>query len=90
MKKKHIIRIIIAIFILLCVPIRMQRVNDGGSVEYRAVLYCVWDRKIMFTNIKGTSWYLPSVEENAEGYLRGIEIEVFGIMVYSKLRFEEW
>ena len=90
MKKKHkIIILLVAIFIILCIPVLGIELDDGGTVGYRAVLYCVWDKKTLWTNDKNSLGFLPDVEENAEGYLRGIEIEILGKIIYSNLRFEE-
>jgi len=87
MKKKFII-IGIIIFIVLLIPYPIK-LKDGGTVEYHAVLYCVTNRNSLWTNIKGTQGFLPDVQEGAEGNLKGIEIKIVGIKVFSNVKFVE-
>ncbi|NLO09789.1 MAG: hypothetical protein GX129_07980 [Clostridiales bacterium] len=73
MKKKllRIAIIIIAIILLLPIPIRYK---DGGTVEYKAILYSVTD----YHSLNGV-----------DGYDTGIEIKVFGITIYENTTFED-
>lgn len=79
MKKKVMIVVIIAILLILLFPIRSQ-VKDGGSVEYKAILYKV-------SKVKR----LISVEEmEKEGkikeYDQGIIIEVLGCQIFNNVK----
>ena len=59
--------IILALVLLIPVPLRLK---DGGSVEYRAVLYSVTDVHRL----------APELES---GYLEGTVIEILGIEVFN-------
>lgn len=75
-KKKRLIRniiIIIALLVLLF-PIKL-RYKDGGTVEYKALVYSVTDYHSI---------------HSAEGeYLVGITVEVFGIEIFDNTRVEK-
>jgi len=74
MKNKKIITIIIIILILiLFIPIPM-RLKDGGSVEYKAIVYTVTDVKRLN----------PDIDSEKE-YLEGITIEIFGLEIYNNV-----
>lgn len=71
MKNKVIIAIIVIILIILLVPIP-RYLNDGGTVEYKALLYNV------------TKYHI--INENSQtGYDDGTKIEILGIQVYYDL-----
>ena len=70
-KKKIIIIIVAIIFILMLIPIPIK-LRDGGSTEYKAILYKV--TKIHSLN-----------EQSLTGYEDGWKIEIFGIQVYYKV-----
>lgn len=75
-KKKRLIRniIIIIALIVLLFPIKL-RYKDGGTVEYKAIVYSVTDYHAI---------------HSAEGeYLVGITVEVFGIEVFDNTRIEK-
>lgn len=79
MKKKVIILAIVIISIILLFPIRTQ-LKDGGTVEYKAVLYKV-------SKVKR----LISIEEmEREGkikeYDQGIIIEILGFEIYNNVK----
>ncbi len=79
MKKKVIIAIIIAILLILVVPLPMY-LNDGGTVEYKALLYKV-------SKVKR----LISIEEmEKEGkikeYDHGIIIEILGFEIFNNVK----
>ena len=72
MKKKNIILIVaIAIFILMLIPIPV-RLKDGGSVEYKAILY-------KYTKIHRLS------EKSSTGYEDGWELEILEIKIGGKI-----
>jgi len=73
--KKKIIAICIVAFILLC-PI-VLKTKDGGTVEYRAVLYCVQDVH-RFASIED--------QENGKEYDEGIIIEILGFEVFNNVK----
>lgn len=74
-KKKIIIIVAVVIFIILLLPIPMQ-LKDGGSVEYKAILYNV--TKIHRLNIKSST-----------GYEDGWKVNILGITIYNRYNFEE-
>ena len=72
MKKKNIVIIIvILLLIILLFPIQINRLNDGGTVEYRTLLYSITKYHRLDENID-------------DGYIDGIEIKVFGKKIYRK------
>ena len=88
MKKNIIIILTFLIFIILCVPVRLSY-KDGGTIEYKAVLYSVTKRHSIWTNKKGTQGYLPEYGENAEGFLIGTEFRLFGFLIKDNVQFVE-
>lgn len=66
-KKKVMIIIAIIVFILMLIPIK-DRLWDGGSVEYRAILY-------KYTKIHRLS------ETSSTGYEDGWELKILGVHV---------
>ncbi len=79
MKKKLIIVAIVIILLTLLFPIRNQ-LKDGGTVEYKALVYKV-------SKVKR----LISIEEmEQEGkikeYDHGIVIEIFGFEIYNNVK----
>ena len=66
-KEKIILIIVIVIFILMLIPIPV-RLKDGGSVEYKALLY-------KYTKIHRLS------EKSSTGYEDGWELKILGIQV---------
>ena len=71
MKKKNIIIIFLIIFVLMLIPIPV-RLKDGGSVEYKALLY-------KYTKIHRLQ------EKSITGYEDGWELKILGIRVGSKI-----
>ena len=70
-----ILTIIFSIFltkIILLFPIQINRLNDGGTVEYRTLLYSITKYHRLDENID-------------DGYIDGIEIKVFGKKIYSNV-----
>lgn len=76
MKKKMIIVITILVLLILLVPIPMH-LRDGGTVEYKALLYKV-----------SKVHSLTSVEEmeNGKQYSEGIIIEILGFKIYNNVK----
>lgn len=72
MKRKVIVGIIIVLLIVLLIPLPL-RYKDGGTVEYRAVLYSV------------TNYHSLKAEE---GYYTGIQVKILGILVYDSTDFD--
>lgn len=72
MKKKIILIIIILIAIILLFPIPME-LKDGGSVEYRALLYTV------------TKYHKLAPIETESGYIDGIGIEILGKEIFNNI-----
>ena len=77
--KKNKVLIIVGIILLafiLLVPVPL-RIKDGGSVEYKAVLYSV------------TDWH-SMAERDSNGEMthwEGISIEILGIEVFDNARW---
>ncbi|MBQ8891310.1 MAG: hypothetical protein IJ068_00385 [Bacilli bacterium] len=71
MKKKKIIIVVIVIFVLLLIPIPI-RLKDGGSIEYKAILY-------KYTKIHRLN------EKSSTGYEDGWEFNILGIYVGGKI-----
>ncbi len=75
MKKKTIaIVVIILVILVLFVPIPF-RLKDGGSVEYKALLYTITDVHRLNPDM-----------QSEQAYLEGIIIEIFGMEVYNSVR----
>lgn len=75
MKNKTILFIIIGIILLLLIPIP-NHLKDGGSVEYKAILYKV-------TKVHRMNEYSPT------GFDNGLKIDLIGINVYDKVEKHE-
>ena len=75
MKKKVIIFIIIIVILILLFPIPMH-LKDGGSVEYKALLYTI------------TKYHkLAPIEEGKDvKYIDGIGIEILGKEIYNNTK----
>ena len=80
-KRRRWILIAIAIVVLL-IPIRLQY-KDGGTKEYKAILYSVTKRHAMIDKEDEANnlWY--------HGFRVGTEIRILGIEVFNNDR-EEW
>ena len=81
MKKKIVIGIVVFVMLVLLVPIRLQ-MKDGGSVQYKAVLYTV------------TKYHQITMEMDDEnegiidsGHLDGWGIEILGIEIFNNTKY---
>ncbi len=81
MKKKIVIGIVVFVVLVLLVPIRLQ-MKDGGSVQYKAVLYTV------------TKYHQITMEMDDEdeeivdsGHLVGWGVEVLGIEIFNNVEY---
>ena len=73
MKKKRILLIVIIIIALIILLVPIPRyLNDGGSVEYRALLYKITD--------------YHQIAPVGSDYIEGIGIEIFGIEVFNNTK----
>ena len=72
MKKKVIIVSIVALIMLALLIPRPRYLNDGGTVEYKALLYNV-------TKLNKLNYH------SSTGYDRGTKIEILGIEVYNDI-----
>ena len=71
MKKRIILFVILIIMLILLTPIPLK-LKDGGSIEYKALLYTV------------TKYHQIS-EKSETGYKDGVGIEILGIEIYNNL-----
>ena len=71
--KKNLIIIVLIIFLILCFPIPI-RLKDGGSVEYKAIVYKITDVKRLNVNSK-------------TGYEEGVIIEIFGLEIFNNVSY---
>lgn len=69
MKKKLII-ILVIVFLVLLIPVPLQ-LKDGGSIEYKALLYNV-------TRIHRFN------EKSSTGYEDGWKIQILGLQIYNE------
>lgn len=76
MKKKVIIGICVLIAVILLFPVRLQK-KDGGTVEYKALLYKVSDVHSLTT-----------LEEHKNGkeFNEGIIVEILGLEIYNNVK----
>ncbi len=77
-KKKIALIVVIVLAIIMLFPIPLH-LKDGGSVEYKALLYTITDVKRLN----------PAIEEdngNGKLYLEGITIEILGMEVYNNVK----
>ena len=70
MKKKSILIVIILVGIILLFPIPL-RLKDGGSIEYKALIY------------KVTKYHRIDLVESETGYIDGIGIEILGLEIFN-------
>ncbi|MFR2788126.1 MAG: hypothetical protein ACLTBX_04985 [Clostridia bacterium] len=77
MKNKSIIIIVIIIvLIILLFPIP-NKLKDGGTIEYKALLYTI------------TDYHKIAPEENEKEYLEGVKFEILGFEIFNSLEEKE-
>lgn len=81
MKKKIVIGIVVFFMLVLLVPIRMQ-MKDGGSVQYKAVIYSV--TKYHQITLKEGSGEDGIVES---GYRVGWGVEILGLEIFNNVKY---
>lgn len=72
MKKKAIIVVIVVILLVLLVPIPMH-LNDGGTVEYKALTYKISKVHRLTGNL-------------GKEYEEGMIIEILGFEIYNNVK----
>ena len=79
MKKKIIITLVVIILLVLLFPIRNQ-LKDGGTVEYKALVYKISKVKRLIT--------IEEMEQEGKikEYKQGIIIEIFGYEIYNNVK----
>lgn len=70
-EKKILIAVIVIILLVLLIPIPM-RLKDGGTIEYKALIYTV--SKVHKLN-----------HNSASGYDNGLIIKIFGKEIYNNV-----
>lgn len=76
MKKKYLIVAIIIIALLVLFIPKVNYLNDGGTIEYKAVLYSV-------------TKYHKIKEDSAGEYLTGISVKILGFELYNNFDNKE-
>ncbi len=79
MKKKIIITLVVIILLVLLFPIRNQ-LKDGGTVEYKALVYKISKVKRLIS--------IEEMEQDGKikEYDQGIIIEILGFEVYNNVK----
>jgi len=86
-KKRIIIIVVIVLLIILTFPVKLSY-KDGGTVEYKAILYSITLHHSMWENTKEWfEFYRSDIEEGVHGNLTGTTIEIFGRTVYENIKF---
>lgn len=77
--KKKVIIVLIVVFLLILVFPKTRYLNDGGTVEYKALLY----------KVSKVSRLISIEEMKAEGkikeYDKGIIIEILGFEIFNNV-----
>ncbi len=81
MKKKIVIGIVVFVMLVLLIPIRLQ-MKDGGSVQYKAVLYSV----TKYHQIT-MEWDDENEEVADSGHLVGWGVEVLGLEIFNNVKY---
>lgn len=74
MKRKAVIIIAIIMITLFLNPIPYY-LKDGGSVEYKALLYKITDVHCLNPDM-----------DSEQAYLEGIVIEIFGVEIFNNVK----
>ena len=78
MKKKLVIALVVIILLVLLFPIPMK-LKDGGTIEYKALVYKISKVKRLLTIEEREE------EGNTKEYDQGIIIEILGFEVYNNV-----
>jgi len=81
MKKKIVIGIVVFFMLVLLIPIRLQ-MKDGGSIQYKAVIYTV----TKYHQIT-MEWDYENKEVADSGYRVGWGVEVLGIEIFNNVKY---
>ena len=81
MKKKIVIGIVVFVMLVLLIPIRLQ-MKDGGSVQYKAVLYSV----TKYHQIT-MEWDDKNEEVADSGYRVGWGVEILGLEIFNNVKY---
>ena len=73
MKKIALIVIILLLLIIMSIP-KPNKLKDGGSTEYNAILYSVTDVKKLNTDV-----------DSENMYIEGTIIKILGIEIYNNV-----
>ena len=74
MKKRIAIIAIICVLLILLFPTKLS-LKDGGTVEYKAILYSIVKKHSMGT------------EQSQDGYYIGTEVKILSFEVYNDVEF---
>lgn len=77
MKKKNIIIIVIIVMLVILLFPIPNRLKDGGTVEYKALLYTI------------TDYHKIALEGGKTEYLEGMKIEILGFEIFNSLEKKE-
>ncbi len=77
MKKKNIIIIVIIVMLVILLFPIPNRLKDGGTVEYKALLYTI------------TDYHKIALERGKTEYLEGMKIEILGFEIFNSLEKKE-
>ncbi len=78
MKKKNILLIaIIILLIALLIPFKINKLKDGGSIEFNGLLYSV------------TKYHKLAPENSEKEYIEGIKIELLGMELINTINEKE-
>ena len=77
-KKKIIITLVVIMLLILLFPIRNQ-LKDGGTVEYKALVYKISKVKRLIVKEK-------EEDEKIKEYEQGIIIEILGFEIYNNVK----
>ncbi len=78
MKKKNIVIIIvILLLIILLFPIQINKLKDGGSIEFKTLLYSV------------TKYHKLAPENSDTEYIDGIGIKILGMEIFNNTEYSK-
>ncbi len=78
MKKKNILVIVIIILlIVLLIPFKINKLKDGGSIEFNSLLYSV------------TKYHKLAPENSDKEYIDGIGIKILGVEIFNSIEYSD-